>query len=205
RIDRGQELETAKADLELALQRAGQSALAVSAWHRLGLGEIELRLGQHAAAARDLDAAAKIPLEDPRFFARFARARLDEGRVSEAEKLLRRVALMRSGKEAHIDALDAEIALAKGFEQKVVDALGGKSGLPPRSQIALGRAQYALGKLKEAQATLDAALGEVPRDLTARVYRNLVRVGLGDVTGGERELDKLLRAQTSTLPRYALG
>src|SRR5262249_32078264 len=205
RIDRGQDLDRATADLNVTLQRAADISPPMAAWRKLGLGELHLKLGDTDKAAQNLDAAGRGMVEDPRFLLRLARARLDQGRVSDAEKLLRRVARQRPGRDPQVEAVDAEIALAKGFEDRVVAALSGKDSGPPRIKVALGRAQYALGKNKEAQEALGAALKEVPEDTTALVYRALVRAAQGEGQLAERELQKLARAQASTLPRYALG
>ena len=204
RIDRGQDLDRAVADLNVTLQKSADQSPPMAAWRKLGLGELHIRLGDANKAAQDLDAAAKGGLEDGRFQVRLARARLDQGKISDAERLLKKVALKR-GRDPQIETLDAEIALAKGFEDRVVAALTGKQGGPPRSRIALGRAYYATGKQREAAEVLESALKDLPEDTTALVYRALVRAASGDGQVADRELEKLARASASTLPRYALG
>jgi tetratricopeptide (TPR) repeat protein len=205
RIDRGRELERAIADLNVTLSRAAEASPPMAAWRKLGLGELALRMGDVERAGQHLDAAARAPIEDPRFLLRLARARLDQGKIGDADKLLRRIAKLRSARDPQVQALDAEIALAKGFDERVVTAMGGGMVGPPRIRIALARALYALGKLDEAAAALDAALREVPDDRTALVYRALTRAQKGEAQVAERDLERLARTSTSTLPRYALG
>jgi tetratricopeptide (TPR) repeat protein len=204
RIDRGQDLDRAVADLNVTLQKWADQSPPMAAWRKLGLGELHIRLGDAEKAAQDLDAAQKGNMEDGRFQVRLARARLDQGKISDAERLLRKVA-QRRARDPQIETLDAEIALAKGFEDRVVAALTGKQGGPPRSRIALGRAYYATGKQREAAEVLESALKDLPEDTTALVYRALVRAASGDGQVADRELEKLARASASTLPRYALG
>src|SRR5207249_3431342 len=103
------------------LQKAAAESPPLAAWCKLGAGEVSLRLGDAEKAAKALDAAARVAPEDPRFLVRLARARLDQGRVSDADKLLRRVIKARPA-EPQIQELDAEIALAKGFDDRVVAA-----------------------------------------------------------------------------------
>src|SRR5262249_5484278 len=82
---------------------------------------------------------------------------------------------------------------------------GSTSGGPPRTRIVLARAEYAVGKLKQAQAALDSALKDTPDDATALVYRALVRAQQGGVDLAVRDLERLARGEPSTLPQYALG
>ncbi len=103
-----------------------------------------------------------------------------------------------------VAVLDAEVALAKGFEDKVALAL--TVGPPsPRKLAVLGRAQVMVGKYREAVASLDAALARRPGDATAITYRAIARAKLGDQTSAVRDLEKAAGQLGSSTPRYGLG
>src|SRR5581483_3497027 len=73
-------------------------------------------------AAGELDAARKGIVHDGRLALLYGRARLNEGRVADAEQAMR-VAERLDPNDGDVAVLDAEVALAKGFEDKVASAL----------------------------------------------------------------------------------
>src|SRR5206468_725891 len=106
--------------------------------------------------------------------------------------------------DGDVAVLDAEVALAKGFEDKVSSALAARPATP-RSLAVLGRAQCLTGRYKECAATLDGALARRPGDAVAITYRAIARAHLGDAAGAVRELERAAATLKSTAPRYGLG
>jgi tetratricopeptide (TPR) repeat protein len=161
-------------------------------------GEID-----EAMVQAELEAARTGIVHDGRLALLYGRARLLEGRVAEAEQAMR-VAERLNPNDGDVAVLDAEVALAKGYEEKVVLALS--SGPPsPRKLAVLGRALCLTGKYKEAAATLDAALARRPGDAISITYRAIARAHLGDQSGALRELEKAAATLASTAPHYGLG
>jgi tetratricopeptide (TPR) repeat protein len=115
-----------------------------------------------------------------------------------------RIAERLDPNDADVAVLDAEVALAKGYEEKVVNALS-VGPQTPRRMAVLGRAQVLVGKNKEAIATLDAALARRPGDATAITYRAIARARSGDASGAIRELEKAAATLGSPAPHYGLG
>jgi predicted Zn-dependent protease len=177
-----------------------------SAWYHLatGLAAIGHR-GEvdEALVQAELDAARRGIVHDGRLALLYGRARLLQGRVAEAEQAMR-IAERLNPNDGDVAVLDAEVALAKGYEEKVVMALS--NGPPsPRKLAVLGRAQCLTGKYKEAAATLDAALARRPGDAISITYRAIARAHLGDQAGAVRELEKAASTLASTAPHYGLG
>src|SRR5262249_47208105 len=142
-------------------------------------------------------------VHDGRLALLYGRAQLLEGRVVEAEQAMR-VAQRLNPNDGDGIVLDAEVALAKGFEDKVVSALS-VEGSTPRKLAVLGRAQCLVGRYKEAAATLDAALKRRPGDATAFTYRAIARAHLGDMAAAVRELERAAqdhRLSSSSTPHY---
>ena len=151
----------------------------------------------------ELEAARKGIVHDGRLALLYGRARLLLGQVSEAEQAMR-VAERLDPNDGDVGVLDAEVALAKGYEEKVSLALS-VGAQTPRRMAVLGRAQVLIGKAKEGLATLDAALARRPGDPTAVTYRAIARARLGDSAGATRDLEKAAKTMTSPAPHYGLG
>jgi tetratricopeptide (TPR) repeat protein len=173
------------------------------AWFHLARGLAAMGREDDATANTELTAARKGIVRDGRLALLYGRARLTQGQVGEAEQAMR-VAEHLDPNDGDVAVLDAEVALAKGFEDKVVSALS--VGAPtPRKLAVLGRAQVLTGKYREAVSTLDAALARRPGDATALTYRQIARARLGDMRGALAELEKAAKTLKSTTPRYGLG
>jgi tetratricopeptide (TPR) repeat protein len=155
------------------------------------------------AVEAELALARKGIVHDGRLALLYGRARLLLGQISEAEQAMR-VAERLDPNDADVAVLDAEVALAKGFEEKVVSALS-VGPQTPRRQAVLGRAQVLVGKYKEAIATLDAALARRPGDATAITYRAIARARAGDAASAMRELEKAAAQLGAPTPHYGLG
>jgi len=173
------------------------------------LAHPEGRLGPTVEAwfqlqAGNLDDAKKGIVHDGRLALLYGRARLMEGKVGEAEQAMR-VAERLDPNDGDVAVLDAEVAIAKGFEDKVVLALSAGGTMTPRRLAVLGRAQVLTGRYREGQSTLDAALARRPGDPTAVTYRAIARAHLGDANGAIRELDKAADSLRSPTPHYGLG
>jgi tetratricopeptide (TPR) repeat protein len=177
-----------------------------AALYHLAAGLAELARGKEAdanVAAAELDAARQGIVHDGRLALLYGRAQLQTGRVAEAEQAMR-IAERRDPNDGDVAVLDAEVALAKGYEEKVVTALS--EGAPtPRRLAVLGRALCLAGRYREAAATLDAALARRPGDATVITYRAIARAHLGDAAGAIKELEKAAATLPSTTPRYGLG
>jgi tetratricopeptide (TPR) repeat protein len=174
------------------------------AWFHLAAGLTAIGKGApEAQASKELDLARKGIVHDGRLALLYGRARLMQGRVGEAEEAMR-VAEHLDPNDGDVAVLDAEVALAKGFEDKVASALAARPPTP-RSLAVLGRALCLTGKYRDAAATLDAALGRRPTDAVALTYRAITRAHLGDSKGAINELEKASRTLTSTAPNYGIG
>jgi len=189
---------------------APRIGVTTEAWFHLARANVLLakaaKEADQAAATKAIEAelqlARKGIVHDGRLALLYGRARLLLGQISEAEQAMR-VAERLDPNDADVAVLDAEVALAKGFEEKVVGALS-VGPQTPRRQAVLGRAQVLVGKNKEAIATLDAALARRPGDATAITYRAIARARSGDAAGAMRELEKAA-AQGAPAPHYGLG
>src|SRR6185295_11421295 len=126
-----------------------------------------------------------------------------QGKVAEAEQAMR-IAERLNPNDGDVAVLDAEVALAKGYEEKVVAALS-VGTQTPRKLAVLGRAQALTGRYKEAAATLDAALAKRPGDAVSITYRAIARAHLGDANGAAKELEKAAATNASSTPHYGLG
>jgi len=176
------------------------------AWFHLGRGLAAMARGradEDAVAESELNAARKGIVHDGRLALLYGRARLNQGQVGEAEQAMR-VAEHLDPNDPDVAVLDAEVALAKGFEDKVVSALS-VGASTPRKLAVLGRAQVLTGKYREAVSTLDAAMARRPGDATAVTYRMIARAHLGDMKGALAELERAATTLRSTTPRYGLG
>jgi tetratricopeptide (TPR) repeat protein len=174
------------------------------AWFHLAAGLSALgRRAPEAQASYELDLARKGLVHDGRLALLYGRARLMQGRVADAEEAMR-VAERLDPNDGDVAVLDAEVALAKGFEDKVASALAARPPTP-RSLAVLGRALCLTGKYREAAATLDAALARRPTDAVALTYRAITRAHLGDSKGAISELEKAARSLSSTAPYYGIG
>jgi Flp pilus assembly protein TadD len=174
------------------------------AWFHLAAGMLALGKNvDEAQVTAELDLARKGIVHDGRLALLYGRARLMQGKVAEAEQAMR-VAERLDPNDADVAVLDAEVALAKGYEDKVVSALAG-GATTPRKLAVLGRAQCLVGRYREAAATLDAALARRPGDAVAITYRAIARAHLGDSAGAIRELEKASTSLSSSAPRYGLG
>ena len=89
-------------------------------------------------------------MHDGRLALLYGRARLQQGQVGEAEQAMR-VAERLDPNDGDVAVLDAEVALAKGFEDKVALALAARPPTP-RSLAVLGRAQVLTQKYREGAA-----------------------------------------------------
>ncbi|MDB4970100.1 MAG: Tetratricopeptide 2 repeat protein [Myxococcales bacterium] len=182
----------------------GRIGPTTEAWFHLAAGLSALTRGApEAQAGYEFDQARKGIVHDGRLALLYGRARLQQGKVGEAEQAMR-VAEHLDPNDGDVAVLDAEVALAKGFEDKVVSALAARPPTP-RSLGVLGRALALTGKYREAASTLDAALARRPGDPVAVTYRGVARAHLGDAAGAIRELEKAASTLSSTAPRYGLG
>ena len=173
-------------------------------WFHLAAGLSAMGRGApDAQASYELDQARKAIVHDGRLALLYGRARLQQGKVGEAEEAMR-VAERLDPNDGDVAVLDAEVALAKGFEDKVALALAARPPTP-RSLAVLGRAQVLTQKYREGAATLDAALARRPGDAVAITYRAIARAHLGDPSGAIRELEKAASTLSSTAPRYGIG
>ncbi|HEX4456844.1 MAG TPA: tetratricopeptide repeat protein, partial [Polyangia bacterium] len=173
-------------------------------WFHLAAGSSAMGRGAPEAQVKfELDSARKGIVHDGRLALLYGRARLTQGEVGEAEEAMR-VAERLDPNDSDVAVLDAEVALAKGFEDKVSSALAARPPTP-RSLAVLGRAQCLTGRYREAAATLDAALARRPGDAVAVTYRAIARAHLGDAAGAIRELEKAATTLSSTAPHYGLG
>jgi len=181
-------------------QPPGKLGPTTQAWFHLVQG-----LGESVEAKRDLalDLARKGIVHDGRLALLYGRARLQQGKVGEAEQAMR-VAERLDPNDGDVAVLDAEVALAKGFEDKVAAELP-RRARTPRLLAVLGRAQCMLGQYRDAQANLDAALARRPGDATAVTYRAIARAHLGDASGALKDLERAATQLHSSTPRYGLG
>ena len=187
--------------IELPKGRLGPTT---EAWFHLAAGLSALGRGApDAQASYEFDQARKGLVHDGRLALLYGRARLLQGKVGEAEQAMR-VAERLDPNDGDVAVLDAEVALAKGFEDKVAAALAARPPTP-RSLAVLGRAQSLTAHYREAAATLDAALARRPGDAVAITYRAVARAHLGDATGAIRELERAANTLSSTAPHYGLG
>jgi tetratricopeptide (TPR) repeat protein len=182
----------------------GRLGPTTEAWFHLAAGLSALgRAAPEAQVSYELDLTRTGIVHDGRLALLYGRARLLQGQVGEAEQAMR-VAERLDPNDGDVAVLDAEVALAKGFEDKVSSALAARPATP-RSLAVLGRAQALTGRYKEAAATLDAALARRPGDAVAITYRAIARAHLGDAAGAVRELERAATTLKSTAPRYGLG
>src|SRR5205807_4168741 len=121
-----------------------------------------MRGAPDAQAGNEFDQTRKGIVHDGRLALLYGRARLQQGKVGEAEQAMR-VAERLDPNDGDVAVLDAEVALAKGYEDKVVLALSARPPTP-RSLEVLGRAQVLTQKYREGAATLDASLARRPGD-----------------------------------------
>ncbi len=177
------------------------------AWWYLMYGMKALQDGSPDTAATALDRAQAGWRHDARLALGVGRARLFQGRVVEAEVGLR-MAQRRSPSDPDLLAFDAEVALAKGYEDKVAQALLPRAGDGASARLlsALGRAQYLIGDYQEGLSTLSRMLKLVPGDMTALSYRALCRARLGEDREAFRDLETLASGPLPvTTPHYALA
>ncbi|MCU1278130.1 MAG: Tetratricopeptide 2 repeat protein, partial [bacterium] len=173
-------------------------------WFHLAAGLSAMGRGApDAQASYELDQARKGLVHDGRLALLYGRARLQQGKVGEAEQAMR-VAERLDPNDGDVAVLDAEVALAKGYEDKVALALAARPPTP-RSLAVLGRAQVLTQKYREGAATLDAALARRPGDAVAITYRAVARAHLSDSGGAIRELEKAANTLSSTAPHYGIG
>lgn len=172
------------------------------AWFHLAAGLAALGRGDDAHAQPELKLASKGIVHDGRLALLYGRARLQQGEVTQAEHAMR-VAERLAPNDVDVAVLDAEVAIAKGYEEKVIQALSG--GTPtPRRLAVLGRALCLAARYREAATTLDAALARRPGDQTTLMYRALARAHLND-RAAVRELETLARSMSVTTAHYGLG
>jgi tetratricopeptide (TPR) repeat protein len=187
--------------IELPKGRLGPTT---EGWFHLAAGLSAMGRGaSDAQASAELDQSRKGIVHDGRLALLYGRARLQQGKVGEAEDAMR-VAERLDPNDGDVAVLDAEVALAKGYEDKVALALAARPPTP-RSLAVLGRAQVLTQKYREGAATLDAALSRRPGDAVAVTYRAVARAHLGDSSGAIRELEKAANTLSSTAPRYGIG
>jgi tetratricopeptide (TPR) repeat protein len=156
-----------------------------------------------ARATTELDAAQKGIFHSGRLALLYGRARLQQGRIADAEQAMR-IAERLDPNDGDVAVLDAEVALAKGLEDKVASALS--VGAPtPRRLAVLGRALVLTARYKEAASALDAALARRPGDAVAVTYRAIARSHLGEQAAAQRELEKAAGSLALTTPHYGMG
>ncbi len=202
-IERGESPKIAE-----TLPGSGRLGLTTESWFHLARGLTALNAkttdtATREQAAAELELARRGILHDGRLALLYGRACLLEGKVAEAEQAMR-IAERLNPNDADVAVLDAEVAIAKGYEEKVVSALS-VGAQTPRKLAVLGRAQALTGRYKEAAATLDAALVKRPGDAVSITYRAIARSHLGDAAGAQRELEKAANTLSSSTPRYGLG
>jgi tetratricopeptide (TPR) repeat protein len=183
---------------------AGRLGPMTEAWFHLaaGLAELGRQDGDEKLASSELELAKKGVVHDGRLALLYGRARLMQGRVGEAEEAMR-IAERLSPNDGDVAVLDAEVALAKGLEDKVATTL--QAGTSPRQLAVLGRALCLVGKYREAEADLKAALARRPGDATAITYLAITRAHLGDAAGSQKALEKAAATLQSSTPHYGLG
>ncbi len=182
----------------------GRLGVTTEAWFHLATGIAGLgnRAVPAETAGAELDLALRGIVHDGRLALLYGRARLLQGRVAEAEHAMR-VAERLEPNDPDVAVLDAEVALSKGLEDKVATTLSQSAS--PRQLAVLGKALCLVGKYKEAEADLRAALARRPGDATALTYLNIARAKQGDIGGAIRALDRAAKDSTSTAPHYGLG
>ncbi|MGZ3428750.1 MAG: tetratricopeptide repeat protein, partial [Polyangia bacterium] len=123
----------------VALERNETPAIAVpkgrlgpttEGWFHLAAGLSAMGRGApDAQASAELDQARKGIVHDGRLALLYGRARLQQGKVGEAEEAMR-VAERLDPNDGDVAVLDAEVALAKGYEDKVALALSARPPTP---------------------------------------------------------------------------
>jgi tetratricopeptide (TPR) repeat protein len=183
---------------------AGRLGPTTEAWFHLaaGLAEMGRPNGDEQLASSELDLASKGVVHDGRLALLYGRARLQQGKVSEAEEAMR-IAERLTPNDGDVAVLDAEVALAKGMEDKVASTLAANAS--PRQLAVLGRALCLVGKYHEAEADLKAALARRPGDATAVTYLAVARAHLGDAAAAQKSLEAAARTLHSSAPHYGLG
>ncbi len=191
--------------LTLPAERIGVTTLA---WYHLALGLIaEGRRGgrkvDDGAADHELELAEKGLVHDGHLALMYGRARLQDGQVALAEQAMR-IAQRLEPSDPEVLVLDAEVALTKGYEAKVLDGLAA-GPQSPRKEAVLGRALCLAGMYKEALVRLASAIEKRPGDATAVTYHAIARAHLGDLAGATRELERAAETLPSTTAHYGLG
>jgi len=151
------ELRAAVIELKNALQRDPQNAEA-----RLLLGDVYARMGDGAAAEKELRAAERLGIERPRLVVPLGRALAQQGRF---EQLLEELPA-----EGHGPALDLEVLLLRAEAQAGLgqwdaarasyDTAAGKAPGDARIPFGRGRIALAQGDLAVAEAEATAALAQ---------------------------------------------
>jgi tetratricopeptide (TPR) repeat protein len=211
RADRSAEPEAAMQDINVGL--AGVVGSRSEAWKHVALAAVWALLEDYEKSQTELDAAQASGLDEPRFLARIALARLDRGKVADAGLLRQKIRYFGTapGRDPMALLLDAELFMATGMPDDALAAVGDNPTL--RAHLVKGRALLDLGKAKAGLAEFDLALKIAPDDQRTKAYAELARVLVALLPGGERgkgdaafeALQKLARSSVSGQVRYVFA
>jgi lipopolysaccharide biosynthesis regulator YciM len=215
-VDVGQGAE-AEADLTGLLARLAKSrdlpapdqppdAIAVTSglesWRQLALAGSFLSRDATPEAQAALEIATAGAPPEPRFFLRLMRARLAQGRVTEAKAALGHALKYLAPQSPQVTLAEAELMLGQGFETPVEKLVTALKPSAPRD-LVIGRARLALGQPGAALEALKRVEGARPQDRAVRAYA-LLAAALGEPAKADLAGFKTL-ASGARLGRYALG
>lgn len=172
RSERRVEASEAMADISIGLAQAQGSALV--AWKELALATAQFTLEDYEAFNEALDKATGP--KAPRFLARVGLARVQQGRIVDAARVRGEIRWYAPDpiKGPLVQALEAELYMARGLPKSALEALGDQAGLRARS--IRGRAMFDMGKHGEALKIFEEALNDSPDNLELRVWAEASRM-----------------------------
>ncbi|MBI5478431.1 MAG: tetratricopeptide repeat protein, partial [Deltaproteobacteria bacterium] len=179
----------------------------LEAWRQLVLGQCQLQRGAAAEAQAALEAATSGSPSDARFLLRLVRARLAQGRITEARAAFAAVTPLVGVAHPAVALSHAQLGRAQGFDAEAERQLEAAPRSPERD-FALGRARLALGKPGPALEALKAAQATRAADPQLKVYvlvaQQLVAGSRPDATA-VGELKRLATGAGAGLAHWALG
>jgi predicted Zn-dependent protease len=179
----------------------------LEAWRQLALGQCLQQRGATAEAQAAIEAATVGAPPDPRFQLRLVRARLAQGRITEARVAFQQLAKQLNVSHPAVLLVSAELGLAQGFDAEAEKFLEAAPRSPTRD-FALGRARLALGKAGPALEAFKAVQPLRPKDPQLKVYVLLAeQLAAGPQPGSPAvaELKQLATGAGAGLAHWALG
>jgi cellulose synthase operon protein C len=179
----------------------------LEAWRQLALGQCQLQRGAAAEAQAALEAATSGSLSDPRFLLRLVRARVAQGRITEARAAFAQLTKQVAATHPAVLLTAAELSLAQGFDAEAEKQLEAAPRSPARD-FALGRARLALGKAAPALEAFKSAQATRAADAQLKVYLLLAEqlvAGTQAMLPGVAELKRLATGAGAGLAHWALG